>query len=117
MVINTAHGLARRLGFGLGRVVRFFIVDESPALRWSKRVVFTGLIAALLTYFGSGILSVVVILLVSVLVASMLAKSSGSDKSDGHNDAVASSSSDDTSLWDTNGSGSLWHGEDERRKR
>ena len=117
MVINTAHGLARRLGFSLGRGVRFFIVDENPVLQWAKRVVFIGLIAAFLAYFGSGILSVVVILSISVLVASMLAKSGGSDTSDGHKDPVVSSSSDDKSLWDTNGSSSLWHGEDERRKR
>ncbi len=38
MTAYTSQTVASRLGYSLGRVVRFFMHDSNPLLRWSKRL-------------------------------------------------------------------------------
>ncbi len=47
MTVQTSQGPASRLGYGLGRGVRFFLADENVVLRWTKRLV---LFAAILFF-------------------------------------------------------------------
>ncbi|NWA23906.1 hypothetical protein HX866_03285 [Pseudomonas gingeri] len=47
MTVQSSQGLASRLGYGLGRGVRFFLADENVVLRWTKRLV---LFAAILFF-------------------------------------------------------------------
>jgi len=51
MTVQTSQGLASRLGYGLGRGVRFFLADENVVLRWTKRLVLFAVILFFSTAF------------------------------------------------------------------
>ena len=63
MTTQTTQGFASRLGYGLGRCVRFFFHDQNPALRWVKRcalfILIAVLVAQTVTWFVSAFLSIV----------------------------------------------------------
>ncbi|NWB94806.1 hypothetical protein HX882_02745 [Pseudomonas gingeri] len=70
MTAHTSQGFANRLGYGLGRVVLFFLVDENLVLRWVKRGVLAVLGYVFFAHFGRGVMSVLMtplILLFAVL--------------------------------------------------
>lgn len=61
MATSRQSGLANRLGYSLGRVIRFFLVDSNSLLRWFKRAVLLILLTAVavqfLSWFAGSVLS------------------------------------------------------------
>lgn len=63
MATSKQLGLANRLGYGIGRIIRFFLVDSNSLLRWAKRAVLLVLLTAVavqfLSWFAGSVLSVI----------------------------------------------------------
>lgn len=109
MTTYTSQGLASRLGYGLGRVVRFFLHDQNPTLRWVKRLVLMSVILLFSIPLFSWITSVLMGVATIALFLLVMAKAEGV--------GLTANSGKSQSLWDKNGPNSLWHHEDESRKR
>lgn len=116
MTAHTSQGLANRLGYGLGRVVLFFLVDENLVLRWVKRGVLAVLGYVFFAHFGHGVMSALMtpLILLSVVLAVVKFGSLTQVGSHLKDDGIPLSSS--KNLWDIHGSDSLWHGDNERKK-
>ncbi|WP_278939355.1 hypothetical protein [Pseudomonas helleri] len=113
MATQSSQSVAARLGYGLGRGVRFFVVDENVVLRWIKRTILIGLIVIFIAFVGSVMMGAVITVGVMFLSVSLMSKFSDPRQPDDQSDSEDSHPSDFESLWDTNGSDSLWHGEDD----
>ncbi|QPO18736.1 hypothetical protein HXW90_04060 [Pseudomonas sp. Y39-6] len=102
MTTHATQGVASRLGYALGVIVRAVWFSQNRTLRWVKRLALIAVAvcfsSSLLTGFLMGVISIVLIMLV-------LAKSADEGAGSGN-----------TRLWDRNGPQSLWHHEDESRK-
>lgn len=112
MATQSSQSFATRLGYGLGRGVRFFLLDESVMLRWVKRTVLVGVIVIFIAYAGNVIMGAAITVGVIFLSVSLLSKLNYSRLPNDHNDSDAYKPSNFKSLWDTNGPESLWHDED-----
>ncbi|MEB0205604.1 hypothetical protein [Pseudomonas sp. CCC3.1] len=112
MTTQSSQSFTGRLGYGLGRGVRFFLVDKNVALRWGKRAAFAGVIAILIAYAGSVLAGAVVTIAVFFLGFSLWAKLSDSGQLDGPEGPEFSQSSVATNLSRANSSDSLWQGEE-----
>ena len=64
MSSQTSKGLASRMGYGLGRAVRFMLADSNVALRWIKRTVFASVLIFIALWFGRDLVSASISLLV-----------------------------------------------------
>ncbi|WP_300731800.1 hypothetical protein [Pseudomonas sp.] len=113
MATQSSQSFAGRLGYGLGRGVCFFLVDENVVLRWVKRTVLVGLIVIFIAYAGNVIMGAAITVGVMFLSISLLSKLSDSEQPDDYSDSENSQTSDFKSLWDTNGPDSLWHDEND----
>ncbi|AMB86001.1 hypothetical protein AWM79_12100 [Pseudomonas agarici] len=78
MVVQTSQGLASRLGYRLGRVVLFFLMDDNVVLRWVKRAVLVSLIYAFFAHFGRGIVSALMAPLILLFIVLAMVKLGGS---------------------------------------
>lgn len=68
MTVQTSQGVASRLGYGLGRFVRFFLLDQNPTLRWVKRFA----LASVLLYLSVGLLNGIVSMFMAVLTIGLI---------------------------------------------
>jgi hypothetical protein len=63
MATSRQSGLANRLGYSIGRVIRFFLVDSNSLRRWVKRAVLLVLLTAgavqFLSWFAGAVLSLI----------------------------------------------------------
>jgi len=63
MATPKQSGLANRLGYCIGRVIRFFLVDSNSLLRWVKRAVLLILLTLVavqfFSWFAGAVLSVI----------------------------------------------------------
>lgn len=68
MITNTSQGVASRIGYGLGRCVRFCLHDQNPKVRWAKRLA----LMFLAVYFSADIFNFVGQIFIAVLTFSLI---------------------------------------------
>ena len=74
MTAHTSQGLANRLGYSLGRVVLFFLIDNNVVLRWVKRAVLVALVYAFFAHFSRGTVSALMTPLILLFIVLIVAK-------------------------------------------
>lgn len=74
MATSRQPGVANRLGYSIGRVIRFFLVDSNSLLRWVKRAVLLALLTAVAVQFLSWVAGAVLSLISFGLILFVLAK-------------------------------------------
>ncbi len=78
MTVHSSQGLASRLGFGLGRGVRFLLTDSNVALRWIKRTVLAGIALFFAVNFIHGVVVFFIIIMIFGALITVLMKSGAS---------------------------------------
>lgn len=74
MTTQTSQGVAGRLGYGLGRGVRFFLYDQNSTLRWVKRLILVSMVMFLSLSLASWFVGAFMGLLTIGLVFFVLSK-------------------------------------------
>ena len=74
MAFQATQGFARRLGYGLGRGVRFFLYDSNSIVRWTKRLVFIFALLILSTHFFEWLAGTLLTAISMVLIAVAIVK-------------------------------------------
>ncbi|RMT95099.1 hypothetical protein ALP39_200238 [Pseudomonas marginalis pv. marginalis] len=74
MTLQASQAFASRLGYGLGRCVRFFLRDPNPAVRWMKRLVFFAALLFLSTHFFHWLAGTLLTVISMVLIVYAAAK-------------------------------------------
>lgn len=108
MTAYTSQTVASRLGYGLGRVVRFFLHDSNLVLRWFKRLTLLSVVlffSVPLLNWIIGMLTAVAFIATTTLIMAKV-----------DNQETVNVQSKSQSLWDRNGPNSLWRREDESQK-
>lgn len=107
MTTHTTQGVAGRLGYALGMVVRAIWFSQNRTLRWVKRLA----LIALAVFFSTALFNWIISVLLGVVSVAFLmlifAKPNNEDVDSGKKTQ---------SIWDRNSQKSLWHHEDEIRK-
>ena len=74
MSLQSSQGFAGRLGYGLGRCLRFFLRDPNPTIRWMKRLVFFASALFLSIHFFHWLAGALLTLISMVLIVYAMAK-------------------------------------------
>jgi len=113
---RAPEGIAHRLGFSLGVGMRFFLSDPNLGIRWIKRSIFGVVVFGFFAYVGHAVISGLITLFTCVLILSLLAKFAARANSSGSKSDPQFQAPEANSMWDINGTESLWHNDDERRR-
>lgn len=87
MTFQTTQGFASRLGYGLGRAVRFMLSDRNGPFRWIKRTVFAGVLIVIALRFGRDLVSALISMLVLGIGLIALTRANTPDAADDHEDS------------------------------